>query len=532
MSSNAYDGLDFAEIDGKGLMSSDERENPTFYNFNHVYVPYCSSDAWLGNNYNPNITYNSENKTGDFSFQGSVIFRAVIDDLCDLGMNTLSEVILVGSSIGGVAVINHIQWVKKRLNSTTIRLIVDSGWFINFENVLSNMVSEELGQLYNITATDIESCFDTTHGYPCCLSPTCHLMHSSLPDELPSILFIFSRFDIYTLQFIFTDNTNPFEFTFTNVLRLLNNYGSAMMTSANITYHHGNFSFFIPSCAQHRYLVPSGLWSPGHPLATTADTVITQSTFEFHNPLIPGNTWQEISIDGLNLNLRDAITQWYVNDTPFYYVDSCRGPICNSRCPDSVMLVSNTDLWDTEAAVVTFFLAAMLTITCVVTKIILYSCQIYIFRKQKKLVEDMKNKEDRRMGLQPENLLPSCTQYCSVSCVNLTYRPDRYKKHTNKTTSVESSVVKQSKSRGKLAMLVKNKTKAPITETIDTTDDDVIIKDVNLYFNPGELVAIMGPSGSGKTTLLDVLTGRRVNGEIQVNSQDHTDTYCKILPCC
>ena len=511
MSSNMYQKLELAEIVGKGIISSDERENPIFYHFHHIYVPYCSSDAWLGRNFRPDVTNYTENEPIDFSFQGSFIFRGVITDLYNMGMSTASEVILVGSSASGVGVLNHAQWVQGQLRHTTrIRLIIDSAWFINFEMVLSNMVSNEVGQLYNISSTDIPSCLDTTRGYPCCLSPVCHLMHSSLPSELPSILFIFSQYDIYALQFLF----DTVEFAFTDVLRLFNTYGSAMITNSNITFHRGNFSFFIPSCAQHRYLVPSEFWSPGGLLTNTADTLITESTFKFYNPLEPGITWQRVFIG--NLSLRGAIAQWYNNDTAFYYVDSCRGPICNPTCPDSVVLVSNTDLWGTGVAVVIFIVAALFTITCVVVKIMLYVCQIYILRKQKKFVEDMTKKEDRGMGLQLENLLPSCTQYCSVSCINLTYRPDVYKSinKNNKNAALENTNIK-SKSRRKLGRLVKNRTKQTMA---DATDKNVIIKDINLYFNPGELVAIMGPSGCGKTTLLDVLTGRRVNGQTEVSN--------------
>ena len=505
MSSNDYHDLDLNKISGKGLLSSDKEENPAFHNFNHVYVPYCSSDVWLGRRHVQEV-----NAT-EFSFQGNFIFRGVIKDLCKMGMNNSNqEVILVGSSASGVGVLNHAQWVQGQLRNTTrMRLIIDSAWFIDFEMVLSNMVSNELGELYNISATDIPSCLDMTHGYPCCLSPACHLMHSSLPKELPEILFIFSQYDIYALQFIF----DTISFTLTDVLRLFNTYGSAMIANSNITFYRGNlsFSFFIPSCAQHRYFVPSEYWSPGGLLTATTNTSITQSTFEFYNPLEPGVTWQQVSIG--DLNLRDAITQWYYNDTTFYYVDTCDGPICNSKCPDSVLLVSDTDIWGTEAAATIFIIAALSTIVCVVAKTMFYVCQIYALRKHKKFVEDMSKRED--LGLQQENFLPSCTQYCSVSCMDLTYRPDVYKStnKNNKNAVLENANLKF-KSRQKLGMLANSKNR----KIVDAIDKDVIIKDINLYFNPGELVAIMGPSGCGKTTLLDVLTGRRVNGQIEVST--------------
>ena len=41
------------------------------------------------------------------------------------------------------------------------------------------------------------------------------------------------------------------------------------------------------------------------------------------------------------------------------------------------------------------------------------------------------------------------------------------------------------------------------------TKKRVLLSDLSLQFNPGELIAVMGPSGCGKTTFLELLTGRR-----------------------
>ena len=41
------------------------------------------------------------------------------------------------------------------------------------------------------------------------------------------------------------------------------------------------------------------------------------------------------------------------------------------------------------------------------------------------------------------------------------------------------------------------------------TKKKVLLDNLSLKFNPGEVIAIMGPSGCGKTTFLELLTGRR-----------------------
>ena len=38
--------------------------------------------------------------------------------------------------------------------------------------------------------------------------------------------------------------------------------------------------------------------------------------------------------------------------------------------------------------------------------------------------------------------------------------------------------------------------------------DRVVLEDISLAFEPGELHGIMGPNGAGKTTCFNVLTGR------------------------
>jgi len=64
-SSSLPDTLSF-----QGLLSSNASVSP-FYAFHSIFLPYLTSDVWIGNSAH----------TGNFSFRGSICWRAVLDDL-------------------------------------------------------------------------------------------------------------------------------------------------------------------------------------------------------------------------------------------------------------------------------------------------------------------------------------------------------------------------------------------------------------------------------------------------------------------
>lgn len=53
-------------------------------------------------------------------------------------------------------------------------------------------------------------------------------------------------------------------------------------------------------------------------------------------------------------------------------------------------------------------------------------------------------------------------------------------------------------------------------------DDKVVLEDIDLVINTGEIVSLLGPSGSGKTTLLNIILGltKLDGGSIIFNNQD------------
>lgn len=96
-------------IHNDAMTASFSELNP-FMNFTQVYVPYCSGDTWLG--------ASSRHRADLFGLQmsGHLIIEMVIDRL--LNLTTLphaTDVILSGSSAGGIGTFHHLDWLADRM---------------------------------------------------------------------------------------------------------------------------------------------------------------------------------------------------------------------------------------------------------------------------------------------------------------------------------------------------------------------------------------------------------------------------------
>jgi Fe-S cluster assembly ATP-binding protein len=63
-----------------------------------------------------------------------------------------------------------------------------------------------------------------------------------------------------------------------------------------------------------------------------------------------------------------------------------------------------------------------------------------------------------------------------------------------------------------------------------SVENKLILNDLNLKINPGEVHAIMGPNGSGKSTLANVLSGKKgyeIQGEILFDELNINDIAVK-----
>ena len=205
----------------------------------------------------------------NFSFRGHTIFRSVLVDLLQRhNLSKAEDIVVSGSSAGGIGVLNHADWVLKNVIrsrglNAKLKCIIDSGWFINFQDSLEGKIRPEFLTLANISNA---ACKDMSNGYPCCPSALCMIARGYYPAGIP-LLLISSMYDIFMFGDVLrrveeegkslVDNSADY-------LSLVSMYGGAMNQSLTLTdTRDSNVSVFLAACFQHIYLSTSSLWDDG-----------------------------------------------------------------------------------------------------------------------------------------------------------------------------------------------------------------------------------------------------------------------------
>ncbi|CAI5963744.1 unnamed protein product [Closterium sp. NIES-64] len=126
-----------------GVLSSNERINPLFHNWNLVRLLYCDGGGYAG-------TRGRINRTDSYSHPstaGTSPKSAVLQDLqLQRGFGSASQILLSGSSAGGQATANLCDWLASLFPSASTRCLVDAGFFLDTRDRFSRRTFQALAQ--------------------------------------------------------------------------------------------------------------------------------------------------------------------------------------------------------------------------------------------------------------------------------------------------------------------------------------------------------------------------------------------------
>lgn len=109
---------------GPAILSGNSTFNPHFWDWNFVFLPYCTSDDFSGN---------SPSNPTPWSFMGSKIVPAVFNDLKDRGTIDVpgATIVLGGSSAGAEGVLPNLDRLASMFPQAQVMGLLDSGWFLD-----------------------------------------------------------------------------------------------------------------------------------------------------------------------------------------------------------------------------------------------------------------------------------------------------------------------------------------------------------------------------------------------------------------
>ena len=350
---------------GITILSEDQEENPAFWDYHHVYLPYCTSDFWVGSGQpdvvqteQPLSTAGAERQirggVQPFYFAGSKVLQSVIMTL-QQELSASTEVVIAGSSAGGIGGIQFAATLQSVFPALNVRLLIDSAWGADLSVLYagsSNSAPVRDFSLYNMT----------DEAMYCVLNAACAVQRLSPTTDL---MVINSLYDIYVAS---TELEDQPMLGSTALFSKISTYGgAAQMAMVQGLLRFPRFSMFLPACMQHVFLP-----------ATSRD-LFTVSIPGFEMDVVRG-IWNEVVVG--NTPLRQAIHAWGGNQGEVVrLVDACSVPGCNPTCPEEVNVVASDHEVLTDEAVALMWICGAIFFVALPASIISASYGVFWIRR-------------------------------------------------------------------------------------------------------------------------------------------------------
>ena len=286
----------------QGFLSDKQEVNPYFHNWNVVVQTYCDGGLFSGKRKEA-LEINGRK----LYFRGRPILKAMVESLKRRNLESANDIILSGTSAGGLAVLLQGDYLKHRLPRTaTVRGLVDAGFFLDSPSEDgSNVVENQFKGLFDIHQPKLrmkcENGKDNSTKYQC-LFPQQTILHTKLPVYFVNALY--DHWQLSELQRLHCVYNND---------NCIPEQRDRILNFRNVMYDH------LLDALGH--MKNAGLY---------ADSCIG------HGQVIVDYTWTRIRVNNQTIN--DAFHDWF-NDRSGekrHINTDCRYP-CNGSCPRAMV---------------------------------------------------------------------------------------------------------------------------------------------------------------------------------------------------
>jgi len=299
--------------DTTNFLSTSAQFNPDYYNWNHVFVPYCTGDAHLGQHTTATVA------TWNLYFSGHLNVIAMLDSLRNTtALNNVTQMLVTGSSAGGIATNHYADFFTDAFPKAKVVASPQAGWFFPSVITYSNFTGHPAGPsdaalLLMYDAFFDESCVAANSGVGS--DPTfCFSMTNVYSYITTPLMIAQNRFDEYQV-FESEGLPSPLNVSSASAIGYLQYFGKQQIAAMQQMKLFAKDGLFLMSCLNHTENL--GLFSS--------------------------------KIGGLSY--RDVLGDWHFqrNTISHFVYDTCGSLPCNSQCeiltppPGSGIVVAETD---------------------------------------------------------------------------------------------------------------------------------------------------------------------------------------------